>query len=223
MVYSSQAFAALCARTLENLQAQHLVILDLRAIDSSPTDYFLICSANSDVHARALADTLVRTVDTAGFERPRTEGRDAAEWILLDFFDVIVHIFRQESRDYYKLEKLWGDAPAVTISDLQPEKKKAKKTTTREPKIKTPVHKTTTKRAGQPSKAESEKTAPRKNVEPKPKKASVKKAQSTEIKKPVKRISAKTSEAKPQVASAKSAVQKSEQKAATKKSRAPKQ
>lgn len=127
MVYSSQVFAGLCARTLESLQAQQMVILDLRGVDSSPSDYFLICTANSDVHARALADTLVRTVDSAGFTRPRTEGRDVAEWILLDFFDVIVHIFRQESREYYKLEKLWGDAPIVTMSELQTTEKKARK------------------------------------------------------------------------------------------------
>jgi ribosome-associated protein len=113
--YTAELLAALCARTLEHLQADNVVTLDLRGIDSSPADYFMICTANSDVHARALGDAVTRTADSAGHARPRVEGRDAAEWVLLDFFDVVVHIFRGEAREYYKLEKLWGDAPRVDI------------------------------------------------------------------------------------------------------------
>jgi ribosome-associated protein len=143
--YSTKTLAALCIRTLDNLKASNIVALDLRSLDGSPSDYFLICSANSDVHARALADAVTRTADTAGYTRPKVEGRDAAEWVLLDFFDIAVHIFRGDAREYYKLEKLWGDAPQVDIIQqeqeeqeaLKPKKKAASKGTTTTAKPKT--------------------------------------------------------------------------------------
>jgi ribosome-associated protein len=115
---SSFTLAALCARALDSLKAEHILALDLRSIDSAPTDYFLICTANSDTHARALTDALARAALNLGISRPRTEGRDVGEWVLLDYFDVVVHIFRRDAREYYKLEKLWGDAPSLDIQAL---------------------------------------------------------------------------------------------------------
>jgi len=125
--YSSTLLAALCARTIDNLKAEQIVALDLRTVESSPADYFIICSANSDVHARALADTAVRAADNAGLTRPRTEGRESAEWILVDFFDVVLHIFQRENREFYKLEKLWGDAPQVNLYQAEQEEQKKHK------------------------------------------------------------------------------------------------
>jgi ribosome-associated protein len=121
--YSSTLLAALCARTIDSLKAEHIVALDLRRVESAPADYFIICSANSDVHARALADTAVRAADNAGLTRPRTEGRESAEWILVDFFDVVLHIFQRENREFYKLEKLWGDAPQVNLYEAEQEER----------------------------------------------------------------------------------------------------
>lgn len=109
----------LCARTLDNLKAENTVILDLRSIDSAPAEYFIISTANSETHARALTDALERATLQLGERRPRTEGRDIAEWVLLDYFDVVVHIFRAEAREYYKLEKLWGDALTVDMQHLE--------------------------------------------------------------------------------------------------------
>jgi ribosome-associated protein len=149
--YSTTTLAALCIRTLDNLKATNIIALDLRALDGSPSDYFLICTATSDVHARALADAVTRTADTAGYDRPKMEGRDAAEWVLLDFFDIAVHIFRSEAREYYKLEKLWGDAPQVDIIQQQEEASKPKKKVT--------SRKTATKAAAPPKKTKTTKVA----------------------------------------------------------------
>lgn len=122
----STALTALCARTLDNLKAENVIALDLRDVDSSPADYFVICTANSDTHARALTDALARVTLSVGERRPRTEGRDTGEWVLLDYFDVVVHVFRTTAREYYKLEKLWGDAPAVTLKQLEEQSKEEK-------------------------------------------------------------------------------------------------
>ncbi len=204
MTYSSLLLAGFCARTLDNLKAEHLLALDLRNVDSSPTDYFLICTANSDVHARALADTLARTADTAGLDRPRLEGRDTAEWILIDFFDVVVHIFRQDSREYYKLEKLWGDAPVVDIVKQEQEEIERQTAVTAKPAKKAsakPAAKTGTKTSAKASaKATSGKKAsvekapvsdtPKKAVKPR---TAVKKTTiaDTAPKKPAKAVTAK--------------------------------
>ncbi len=122
----STALTALCARTLDNLKAENVIALDLRDVDSSPADYFVICTANSDTHARALTDALARVTLSVGERRPRTEGRDTGEWVLLDYFDVVIHVFRTTAREYYKLEKLWGDAPAVTLKQLEEQSKEDK-------------------------------------------------------------------------------------------------
>jgi ribosome-associated protein len=115
----STALAALCARTLDNLKGELITVLDLRSVDSSPADYFVVCSANSDTHARALTDALTRATLNLGERRPRSEGRDTGEWVLLDYFDVVVHVFRTDAREYYKLEKLWGDAPTFDLDHIE--------------------------------------------------------------------------------------------------------
>jgi ribosome-associated protein len=159
----STALAALCVRTLDNLKGENIIALDLRNIDSSPADYFVICSANSDTHARALNDALARATVSVGERRPRTEGRDVGDWVLLDYFDVVVHIFRMEAREYYKLEKLWGDAPVLDLKQLEEKSKAAKtaKTTVSgtkagEPK---PAKKTAKAAPKAASKANAEKTS----------------------------------------------------------------
>lgn len=133
----SLALAALCSRTLDGLKAENIVTLDLRGVDSSPSDFFVICSATSDVHARALNDALTRTTVSIGERRPRSEGRDVGDWVLLDYFDVVVHIFRTESREYYKLEKLWGDAPVVDFDKLEKEELEKKKSSAKKTSPKT--------------------------------------------------------------------------------------
>ncbi|MBN1301713.1 MAG: ribosome silencing factor [Melioribacteraceae bacterium] len=91
-------------------------ILDLRTI-STIADYFIICSAGSDVQVKAIADEIDKKLRDIGIKCYLKEGYEALNWVLLDYFDVVVHIFRNEARTFYNLEKLWGDAPVIEISD----------------------------------------------------------------------------------------------------------
>ncbi|MFA3782987.1 ribosome silencing factor [Melioribacteraceae bacterium 4301-Me] len=91
-------------------------ILDLRKL-SSIADYFVICSADSERQVKAIADEIDRKLTEQGIKNSHKEGYEALNWVLLDYFDVVVHIFRVEARNYYNLERLWGDAPAITIKD----------------------------------------------------------------------------------------------------------
>ena len=167
---SSLMLAALCARALDGLKAESILALDLRSIDCSPADYFLICTANSDTHARALTDALARATVNLGVSRPRTEGRDVGEWVLLDYFDVVVHIFRTDAREYYKLEKLWGDAPSLDIQNLLNElDKPAKSKRAASATSKTSAKKTTKEKTAK-EKTTQEKTIKEKTVKEKAKK-----------------------------------------------------
>ena len=108
----SGELARLAARAASSKQGEATVILDVREL-LTITDYFVITSGTSDRQVTTLADEIVRTLKDNGV-RPVREERDAqARWILLDFVDFVVHVFRQEERDYYRLENLWGDAPRV--------------------------------------------------------------------------------------------------------------
>lgn len=95
--------------------ARRPIVLDLRGL-SDAADFFLIASGDSDVHARAIADNIVERMEAAGFEPIGVEGRSGGRWILLDYVNVIVHIFLPRVRDFYQLERLWGDAPRTELA-----------------------------------------------------------------------------------------------------------
>ena len=96
-------------------KADDIVLLDLKKI-TTMTDYFVICSAGSDVQARVIADAVVEGLHD-GRHVSHVEGLESARWILIDCFGVVAHIFRPEARQYYSLEKLWGDAPREEFPD----------------------------------------------------------------------------------------------------------
>lgn len=95
--------------------ARSAVVLDLRGL-SDAADYFLIASGDSDTHTRAIADNVREKLEEAGFRPVGVEGHGPGRWILLDYVDVIVHIFLPRVRDFYQLERLWGDAPRAELS-----------------------------------------------------------------------------------------------------------
>ena len=101
--------------------AREPILLDLREL-SDATDWFVIASGDSDTHARAIADSVIERVRRHGSRPSGVEGRGPASWILLDFIDVVVHIFRPQVREFYRLEDLWGDAPTTPILDELPER-----------------------------------------------------------------------------------------------------
>jgi ribosome-associated protein len=96
----------------ENKQALDLVVLDLRKA-AGFTDYFVICSGSNPRQIRAIADSVMEALAQQGARPAHVEGYDRAEWILLDYFDFIVHVFGPETRHFYGLERLWGNAERI--------------------------------------------------------------------------------------------------------------
>jgi ribosome-associated protein len=109
----SRKLALLCRDLAENRKAEDITILDVRQL-SSVTDYFVIASGTSEPHLRAIVDEISDKLGDEQHLRPRAiDGTFQAAWIVLDYFDVIVHVMRQDIRDRYDLETLWGDAPRL--------------------------------------------------------------------------------------------------------------
>lgn len=105
-------------------KASRVVIMDLRKL-TDMTDFFVVCSGDSDVQVKAIADAIIDGTENAGIDVWHKEGLSQRQWILLDYVDVVVHVFHKEARKYYALEKLWGDAKFEEIQD-KPKVKKAK-------------------------------------------------------------------------------------------------
>lgn len=109
----SRKLASLCRELADNRKAEDIVVLDVRKI-SSITDYFVICTGTSEPHLRAIVDEIEEKLDEEYQLNPRgTDGSINTSWVVLDYFDVIVHVMRKEIRELYNLEDLWGDAPKV--------------------------------------------------------------------------------------------------------------
>jgi len=115
----SKKLALVCRELADNKKADNLVVLDVQEV-SSITDYFVIASGSSEPHLRAISEEIIDRLRDEHDVRPRAiDGNLATAWLVLDFFDVIVHIMRPDVRERYDLEGLWGDAPRV-----KPRKKK---------------------------------------------------------------------------------------------------
>jgi len=97
-------------------KAHDVVIMDLRKL-TDVADFFIVCSGDSDTQVKAIADGIVDGTDELGAPVWQREGVTGRQWILLDFVDVVVHIFHKEVRKYYNLEKLWGDAVIESVED----------------------------------------------------------------------------------------------------------
>ncbi len=109
----SRKLALLCRDLAENKKAEDVVVLDLRKL-STVTDFFVIASGTSEPHLRAILDEVTKVLREEHELRPRVvEGGAQTSWVVLDYFDVMVHVMRPEARARYDLESLWGDAPKV--------------------------------------------------------------------------------------------------------------
>jgi ribosome-associated protein len=105
-------------------------ILDLREL-TTIADYFIICSADSDVQVKAIADEIDKQLHNEGIRLWHKEGYKGLNWVLLDYVDVVVHVFKKSVREFYNLERLWGDAPVIEAVDKAEVKTAVKKTRTR--------------------------------------------------------------------------------------------
>ena len=106
----------LVTEALLDRKAVDAVVLDLRGL-SSATDYFVIASGTSDAHVRGMAEHLVQALAPRGVEPHHVEGLTQGRWVLLDYVDFVVHVFHPELREFYQLERLWGEAPVIAMND----------------------------------------------------------------------------------------------------------
>ncbi len=113
----SREMAKLAIQALEDKKAEDIRVIDISEV-SVVADYFLIASGNNRSQIQALADNVQETLGRAGFEMRQVEGYGTANWILMDFGDVIVHIFDKENRLFYNLERIWRDGKAIEVSEL---------------------------------------------------------------------------------------------------------
>jgi ribosome-associated protein len=104
----------LALQTIDDLKAVHPVVLDLRGL-SNATDFFVIASGTSDAHVRGIGERVMETLQRRGHRAHHVEGLPGGRWVLLDFVDFVVHLFHPETRSFYQLERLWGDAPEPLI------------------------------------------------------------------------------------------------------------
>lgn len=112
----SKEIAASACRAISAKKGKRIIILDLAGV-SLITDFFIVCSANSRTQTKAIADHVEEEMKKAGLLLGRREGYAEGRWILEDFGSVIIHIFLEEEREFYKLERLWGDAPLTEYID----------------------------------------------------------------------------------------------------------
>jgi len=109
-----KVLARTCCKLALDKRAEDVIIIDLRKL-SAPTNYFVICSGTSEKQVKAIADNIVDGLRGKGIREWHREGYTARKWILIDYVNVVVHVFHDETRRFYSLETLWGDAPVEEV------------------------------------------------------------------------------------------------------------
>lgn len=113
---SADELIALILQGMEEVKGQEIRILDLREIENTVCDYFIICNGTSNTHVNAIVGSVQKTVSKAIKDKPwHVEGSENAEWILMDYVNVVVHVFQKHIREYYDIEGLWGDAKVTVM------------------------------------------------------------------------------------------------------------
>ena len=114
MSFSIREMLNVACKAAEEKKAFDIVVLDIKGV-SVLCDYFLICSGHSGTQVRSIAENIEEKLSEKGVEPKRREGLRESRWVLLDYGDLVVHVFREEERDFYKLEHLWADAEVVNL------------------------------------------------------------------------------------------------------------
>jgi len=100
---------------IEDAKGKEIMTLDLRNIETAICDFFIVCTGTSNIHVKSIEDKIKKIISKKIGEKPlNIEGNKTADWILIDYYDVIIHIFQKQTRDFYKIEEFWGDAK-ITI------------------------------------------------------------------------------------------------------------
>ena len=115
-ISSPDELISLIVQAIEDIKGQNISLLDLRNIENTVCDYFIICNGNSNTQVNAIASSVQKNVSKNIRKKPyQIEGVENAEWILMDYVNVVVHVFQKHKREYYDIENLWGDAKITEI------------------------------------------------------------------------------------------------------------
>ena len=113
---SADELIALILHGIEEVKGLDINLLDLREIENTVCDYFIICNGTSNTHVNAIVNSIQKTVSKSIQDKPwHVEGSENAEWVLLDYVNVVVHVFQKHVREFYDIEGLWGDAKVTVV------------------------------------------------------------------------------------------------------------
>lgn len=117
---NNEALLALIIEGIENVKGENITILDLRSIENTACDYFVICDGNSNTQVNAISGSIQRNVSREISDKPwHVEGTEHSTWVLMDYINIVVHIFQKDTREFYNIEDLWGDAKITQITSQQ--------------------------------------------------------------------------------------------------------
>ena len=115
----SEALTNLIIDCIQDIKGKNIIRLDLREIDDSPTDFFIICEGESTTQIRAIANNVRDKIkEEVGLYPSFIEGQEASKWVLVDYFDIVVHVFYPETREFYEIEDLWSDAIVTEYQNI---------------------------------------------------------------------------------------------------------
>ncbi|MEM9000904.1 MAG: ribosome silencing factor [Bacteroidota bacterium] len=113
---SADELIALILHGIEEVKGIDINLLDLREIENTVCDYFIICNGTSNTHVNAIVSSIQKTVSKSIKDKPwHVEGSENAEWVLMDYVNVVVHVFQKHVREFYDIEGLWGDAKVILV------------------------------------------------------------------------------------------------------------
>jgi len=116
---STDDLIAVIIKGIDDVKGEEIQLLDLREIENTVCDYFIICSGNSNTQVNAISNSIQKIVSKELKDKPwHIEGQGNAEWVLMDYVNVVVHIFQKQVRDFYDIESLWGDAKITEINPV---------------------------------------------------------------------------------------------------------
>ena len=119
--YSSKGLITNIIKSIEEVKGEEVILIDMKKIDNSPCDYFIVCDGSSNTQVNAIVSKIKKNVSKLFSEKPlNIEGLENCKWVLIDYIDIVVHVFQKEIRQYYNIEYLWGDAKHTKfVSNLE--------------------------------------------------------------------------------------------------------
>jgi len=116
---NSTTISDLIVDSIQDIKGKNILKMDLRELDGAPTDYFIICEGESSTQVGAIAGNIIKRIkEELGMKPSHVEGKEMSSWVLVDYFDIIVHVFYPETRQFYEIEDLWSDAVTTEYQNI---------------------------------------------------------------------------------------------------------